>query len=279
MDIDEALRKLIAETEEGELVFSTHAHVELQVRLALDDPDIHLDKAARVVSADPMLATKVVGLANSVAFNRTGRPISDVRSAVLKLGLNLVRGLSTTLIMKQFSMTSTGEHQALAVRLWEHTAHVAALCYVLARQVGGLSADMAMFAGIVHEVGGFYLVSRAASYPVLLDCALGELWRARGEPLLGEAVLRALAVPTDIAEAVRRQWQGNISLPPRSLADIVFLAHCLTPIANPLQAGNAETARADLLALAAQVMADDGLVAMLEESGEELNSLIASLSF
>ena len=88
MNGKDALQKLIAETQQGEVVFSTHAHVALQVRLALDDPEIHMEKAASIVQMEPMLAAKVVGLANSVAFNRSGRTISDVRSAVTPLGLS-----------------------------------------------------------------------------------------------------------------------------------------------------------------------------------------------
>jgi len=275
----EALRKLTAEAENGELIFSTHAHVALQVRMALDDPDIHMEKAAKVVHADPILAAKVVGLANSVAFNRSGNPISDVRAAVMRLGLNLIRGLSTALIMRHFSATPTAAHQALAARLWEHSTHVAALSYVLARRIGRQNSDMAMFAGIVHEIGGFYLISRAAVYPDLIDDSGNEAWKTGGEVQVGEAVLRALAVPNEIATAVRALWQGNVTLPPKCLADTLFLANCLTPMLNPLQSATSESERVEMLALATQVMADQGLASVLEESSDELNSIMASLSF
>lgn len=273
----ESLRKLIAEVEEGELVFPTHAHVALQVRLALDDPEIHLDKAAKVVQAEPLLATRIVALANSVAFNRSGKPISDIRSAVTRLGINLIRALSTGLIMRQISATPTAAHQALASRLWEHSSHVAALCYVLARRVSHQNPDMAMFAGIVHEVGGFYLISRASAYPELIDGGEDETWAAGGEALVGEAVLRALAVPDDIAKAVRAQWHGNVTLPPKNLGDTLFLANCLTPIANPLQPAISNSQHSEMLALAGQVIADNALAAVLEESSEELNTITASL--
>lgn len=279
MKTQEAIRKLVAEAENGELVFSTHAHVALQVRMALDDPEIHLDKAAKVVQADPMLAAKVVGLANSVAFNRSGNPISEVRTAVMRLGVNLIRGLSTALIMRQFSATPSAAHQALAARLWEHSAHVAALSYVLARRMGQQNSDMAMFAGMVHEIGGFYLISRATAYPDLIAEGVSEAWQAGGEAQVGAAVLRALVVPGEIASALRALWQGNVTLPPRCLADTLFLANCLTPILNPLQPATSEIERVEMLALATQAMADQGLAAVLEESGEELNSVMVSLNF
>jgi HD-like signal output (HDOD) protein len=278
METTEALGKLTAEAENNELVFSTHAHVALQVRMALDVPDIHMDKAAKVVHADPILAAKVVGLANSVAFNRSGSSVSDVRSAVMRLGVNLIRGMSTALIIRQFSATTTTAQQALSARLWEHSAHVAALSYVLARRIGKQNADTAMFAGIVHEIGGFYLISRASVYPALIDQGIDDAWQAGGEAQVGGAVMRALAVPDDIATAVKSLWQGEVNLPPGNLADILFLANCLAPILNPLQSATSEIKRIEALALATQYMADQGMAALLEESAEELNSITASLT-
>ena len=59
--------------------------------------------------------------------------------------------------------------RAKTAKLWEHTAHVAALSQVLAKKVTHVDPETAMFAAIVHEVGGFYLLSRAEEYPGLLD--------------------------------------------------------------------------------------------------------------
>ncbi|PKO90085.1 MAG: histidine kinase [Betaproteobacteria bacterium HGW-Betaproteobacteria-12] len=279
MNSREAIRRLAAAAEGGELVFSTHAHVALQVRMALDDPEIHMDKAAKLVQAEPMLAAKVVGLANSVAYNRTGKPVSDVRTAVLRLGLPLIRGLSTALIMRQFATAQSPEQASLSARLWEHSTHVAALSHVLARRVSRQNPEMALFAGIVHEVGSFYLISRAGDCPDLLGEGVEEAWRSGGEAQVGQAVLRGLSVPDEIAAAVRAQWEGNFTLPPKNLADTLYLANCLTPIANPLQQPSADMERNAMLALSTQVMADRTLGEILEESGEELNTLAASLSF
>lgn len=279
MDSREAIRKLVSAAESGELVFSTHAQVALQVRMALDDPEIHIEKVAKLVQAEPMLAAKVVGMANSVIYNRSGNSVSDVRRAVVRLGLPLVRGLSTALIMHQFATVQSPAQASLSARLWEHSTHVAALCFVLARRVSRQNPEMALFAGIIHEVGGFYLVSRASDFPGLLGDGLQEAWRNGGEARIGEAVLRGLMVPDEIAAAVRAQWGATFTLPPKTVADTLYLANCLTPIANPLQEPSADMERSAMLALSTQVMADRTLAEILEESGEELNTLAASLSF
>jgi HD-like signal output (HDOD) protein len=278
MESREAIRRLAAETEGGELVFSTHAQVALQVRLALDDPEIHMDKAAKLVQAEPMLAARVVGLANSVVYNRSGGSVSDVRTALMRLGLPLIRSLSTALIMRQFANAQSAVQDDLSTRLWEHSTHVAALSQILARRVSRQNPEMALFAGIVHEVGSFYLISRAGDCPDLLGEGVEDAWRNGGEAQIGQAVLRALSVPDEIAAAVRAQWAGNFTIPPKNLADTLYLANCLTPIANPLSPPSADMERNAMLALSTQVMADRSLAEILEESGEELSSLAASLS-
>lgn len=278
MESREAIRRLAAATEGGELVFSTHAQVALQVRLALDDPEIHMDKAAKLVQAEPMLAARVVGLANSVVYNRSGGSISDVRTALMRLGLPLIRSLSTALIMRQFANAQSAVQDDLSTRLWEHSSHVAALSQILARRVSRQNPEMALFAGIVHEVGSFYLISRAGDCPDLLGEGVEDAWRNGGEAQIGEAVLHALSVPDEIAAAVRAQWAGNFTIPPKNLADTLYLANCLTPIANPLSPPSADMERNAMLALSTQVMADRSLAEILEESGEELSSLAASLS-
>lgn len=277
MGSTEALHKLVAEVRQGEVVFSTHAHVALQVRMALDDPELELDKASKLIQAEPLLAARVVALANSVAFNRSGTPVADIRTAVTRLGINMVRALSTGLILRQISTAPSAAHQALATRLWEHSAHVAALCYVLARRVSRQNPEMAMFAGMIHEVGGFYLISRAAAYPELIDDGVSDIWARGGEAFVGDAVLRALTIPDHIAQAVQALWQGNVTLPPRNLADTLFLANCLTPIANPLLPELSGRGHSEMLGLAARIMADEALAAILDESGEELNTIATSL--
>lgn len=278
MECREAIRRLAAETQNGELVFSTHAQVVLQVRMALDDPEIHMDKVARLVQAEPMLAARVVGMANSVTYNRNGSSISDVRTAVMRLGLPLIRGLSTALIVRQLASAQSEAQDALAARLWEHSTHVAALCQILARRVARLNPEMALFAGIVHEVGGFYLISRAGDYPELLGDGIDKAWRDGGEAEIGLYVLRALAVPDEIATAVRTQWLGSFTIPPKTLSDTLYLANCLTPIANPLHPKSADMERNALLALSTQVMDGHSLAEILEESGEELEALARSLN-
>jgi HD-like signal output (HDOD) protein len=267
------LENVVTEIEQGEVSFPTHADVAFRVRLALDDPDIPLAKAAQVIVAEPLLAARVVAVANSVAFNRSGIPVADVRGAVARLGLKFVRGLATAVVMRQMAGSiKSPAYQSLAIRLWEHAVHVAALAHLLAVRFG-LAPDVAMFAGIVHEVGGFYLISKTDVADNLL--AEGSFVSVDTERRIGGAVLGALAVPAEVVEAIKVLWQGGeIRFPPRTLGDVLLVANRLTPIRSPLQGPESEG-----LDLPIDQEVDDQLAEILERSSDELEAMTAALRY
>ena len=278
MDNRETLKAIAAQAALGKLKFSANAEIALRISHALEDPDCHVDVAARLVQAEPMLAAQVVAIANSVAYNRSGREITDVHTAVARLGFRTVRALATALVTRQMAGTpSLPEHRKAALQLWEHTAHVAALAHVIARRVTRLDAEAAMFAGIIHEVGGFYLLSRLAEFPNLLEGEMTE-WTEEGESEIGRAVLKSLAVPAPAVEAIESLWQGYLAMPPTSLGDTLLLADWLAPIASPLHRQKVDDSEG-MSASIDMLIGQDTLVEILRESAEEVESLSSALCF
>jgi HD-like signal output (HDOD) protein len=66
-------------------------------------PDCHIEAAAKLVQVEPLLAARVVAMSNAAAFNRSGREITDVRSAVMRLGFRAVRSLAMALVTRQMA--------------------------------------------------------------------------------------------------------------------------------------------------------------------------------
>ena len=251
----------------------------LKVQRVLDDPNCSIDQLGKLVRADPLLATRVVAVANSVIYNRSGRAIDDPRSAVARIGFNTLRVLAAAVVVRQMEgMARTPAHRELAVRLWEHTAHVAALSQVIARRVTHVNPDTAFFAGIIHEVGGFYLISRAADFPGLLEAEHGSLlaWDEGGAAEVGRAVLTRLGAPAAVLEAIEGMWQGYLAMPPQSLADTLLLADQLAPVESPLSQ-LAGSGREGIEANIDVVLDDQTLSSILEESAAEVESLINAL--
>jgi HD-like signal output (HDOD) protein len=278
MDRSEILRNIAAEVAHGDVSFPTSARVALQLQRQLDDPDCHIDAATRLIGAEPLLAAKVVAMANSVAYNPAGREITDVRSAVGRLGFRTIHALAAAVVARQLAGVPPVAHHELATRLWEYTAHVAALAHVIARRVTGQDPETAMFAGIVHEIGGFYLISRAEEFPEVLAPGDAE-WGDSGEREVGRAVLRVLGVPEPVLAAIEVCWQGYLALPPVTLGDTLLLASELAPLTSPFREAKASAGGSVLGASIDVVLGENTLAGILEESAATLASLTAALRF
>lgn len=274
----EALKTITAQAASGDLVFPTGIDVALKIQRALDDPDCHIDTAARLVVGEPLLAARVVAIANSVAYNRSGQKITDVRNAVSRIGLRTLRTLATALATRQMAGASSDpEIRSIAARLWEHTAHVAALAHVIARRVTHQDPETALFAGIVHEVGGFYLISRAKDFPGLLVGEPGD-WAESAEAEIGRAILTRLAVPDAVMQAIEAQWEGYLALPPVTLGDTLLLANELSPVISPLyELGTIRNSGS--APIIDSVIDEQTLSGILAESAAEVESLTVALRF
>jgi HD-like signal output (HDOD) protein len=276
MDVPSVLDQLAADVARGEIVFPTHADIALRVRKAVDDPDCSLDHLAKLIQAEPLLAARVVSIANSVTYNRSGRAIADVRNAASRIGFKAIRALATAVVVRQMEdMPRDAAHRQLAIRLWEHTTQVASLAYVIAKRVTHQDPDTAFFAGIVHEVGGFYLISRAGDFPGLLADDLPG-WEGHYEAKIGRAVLAVLGVPEAVVTAIEAMWDGYLAMPPETLGDTLLLADQLASIESPLSqlAGLSRQGTAVQIDVA---LDDATLSSILRESADELESLTGAL--
>lgn len=206
----------------------------LRLQQALNDPDCHMEDAIRLVLGEPQLAARTVALANSMAFNNGGRPITNVRAAVTRVGYRNLQMLVASLVVRQFgSRIEDPSLRAKAEQLWQHTVQVAALAQVFARRVTYVNPDTAMFTGIVHEVGGFYLLSRADGFPGLLD-EDPEKWAELCEDVVTREVARKLALPEPVAEAIFELRGSWLQMPPSTLLDTLLLANMYASVPSPL---------------------------------------------
>lgn len=272
----DVLHQLAAEAGRGELAFPTNVEATLKLQRALGDPDCHIEDAARLVQAEPLLAARAVAIANSAAYNRAGTDVTNVRAAVQRVGFRTLGALAASVIVRQLASEITDDAlRAKADQLWRHSAHTAALAQVLARRVSRVDPETAMFAGIVHEVGGFYLLSRADQFPGLADDCADE-WIAHGEVEIGRGVLVKLGVPAPVMGAIEALWNGLRALPPETLGDTLLLANDLSPVGSPLhERPGATTAQA---ASTIDFTVGEGTLAkVLEESADEVRSLTAAL--
>ncbi|MDB5937232.1 MAG: histidine kinase [Massilia sp.] len=268
---------IAAQAERGEIIFPTSVNAALRLQFALDDPDCHIEDAIKLVLGEPQLAARTVAMANSAAFNRNGEAtVTNVRAAVMRIGYRSLQMLVAGLVVRQFgSRIVDPQLRFKAEQLWEHTAHVAALAQVFARRVTFINPDTALFAAIVHEVGGFYLLSRADEFPGLLD-ADPENWIELCEEVVSREVMRKLSIPDAVVAAIQNLRSGLLGMPPSTLLDTLLLANQFAPVPSPLSSqAPAEPISTDS---ALDFVLDQAtLESILRESAEEFQLMSAAL--
>lgn len=272
----EDFRREAGGTRIGELSFPTSLDASRRVMKAVENPDIGLADLAKIVVAEPLLSAKLIRLANSVALNPTNQTVRDVRQAVLRVGMDPIKALAMVLIMDQ--LRQSHRHRAcrdLSNRLWERSIHVAALAFVLARKLTRLNADEAMFAGIVHDLGRFYLLSKAADYPALLEdvAVLAETVNDLAANTT-ERVLNALNLPASVVDAVLSSGQYSGAMPPATLGDLLFIAGTVSPRHDPFDEFDTRIIPADDVTFGLDQSTVEEVIAA---SGDEIYSIVVAL--
>ena len=146
----------------------------------------------------------------------------------------------------------------------------------LARKIAKINGDEAMFAGLVHDIGVFYLMSRAANFPEMVNDkpelhALLVGWHDN----IGHALLSALNLPESVLIAVQEHETDREVVEIRSLSDVLYVAN---KIANRTACWrDAELDGAVDTSMLESIMDAETMAAVVEESQEEVQSLKAAL--
>jgi putative nucleotidyltransferase with HDIG domain len=195
--------ELAQEVSKGRVELPSFPDVAVRVRKVLADDQVSNEQLARVVGSDAGLAARVFTLANSAALNRTGRTISELKSAVNRIGHNNVRTAAVSFAIAQ--LRRAAELRAIAKELeglWQDATLVAALGYSIATRTG-VNADESMLAGLLHNVGKIYILARANRHEGLFKDprALGQVmrdWHAN----VGKAIVENWGFPEHLCEAI-----------------------------------------------------------------------------
>lgn len=272
----EFIEGLATELSSKKLIFPTSINITMKIRHALHDPNASTDKIVHIVGAEPVLSAQLLRLCNAAAFSMGGKPVSDLHIAVVRLGFTMVQNVAISVGMRQLMEGKAhGVTPPVIEGLWKRSIRVAALCYVSAKRLTRINADTAMLAGLLHDIGKFYILNRARDYPDLFnnEAALWEVvdqWHAD----VGEAILESWEIPEEIDMAVRdhRDIHRTHRGPP-DLTDIVTAADFLDGAfhAGAIQDLNWDAAPLALTRLDLHI---ENCKVLMQETKEELGQII-----
>jgi HD-like signal output (HDOD) protein len=231
-DAFEFVRQLATELSQGAIELPSFPDVAVRIQKVLANERADADRIVRVIGAEPMIATRVLSMANSAALNPQGKPVADLRAAVLRLGLDALRSAVIGFAVAQLRRASgfKGIERHLNA-LWHHTVLVAALALTIARRQGRANPDTAMLTGLVHGVGKLYILTHATSHPALfanqgMYQRIVRDWHAN----IAKALLESWHVTDEIVEAVQHYEDETRDVRGMSavLADVLELAELLS---------------------------------------------------
>jgi HD-like signal output (HDOD) protein len=233
----EFVRTLAGELSAGKVDLPSFPEIAVRVRRILSDAKASIDQVVRVVGSEPALAARLMRIANSASLNRSGRAVVDLRTAINRIGYNMVRSAAMSFSMAQIRKANklAGLEHYLH-DLWQRSTLVAAFAYVLARACSRVNPDEAMLGGMMHGIGKLYVLTRATDHPELfadrkmLDGIIDD-WHAS----IGKAILENWDFSDEMAAAVGDQDDHSRDEPgPPDLRDVIAVAILMASYSSDL---------------------------------------------
>ncbi|MDP3440403.1 MAG: HDOD domain-containing protein [Azonexus sp.] len=220
----------IAKELSGDVIFPTFFDALLRLRKALQDSTLSIGAISAAVAREPLISAKLLHLANSAAFNPSGREVVDLKSAIARLGINAVRSAAMAIVMNQL-MRARGmaDFAEVTHALWDHSIKSAAAARIIAKNMTRLNADEAMLAGLIHDLGAFYMLYRATQYEELRHRPDSVKYLIiQWHESIGVSLLNALGIPEEIVEATADHDRIRTTPSPiRNLSDVIYVANML----------------------------------------------------
>ncbi|NOQ76835.1 MAG: HDOD domain-containing protein [Methylococcaceae bacterium] len=176
----------------------------IRIITAVNDPDISVEDLAEVLSLSPVLAARLLGLANSAYFGRAGQ-ISDLRIAIIQvLGLNLVKSLALSIVLNV--ELKTAECKMFdAGYFWSHALITALVAQKLAIQINQelIPPNIAYTSGLLLNIG---LLAAITIYPQELSHIFSKTDRLTGS-VSGEMQHTVGANQYEIGGILLERWK------------------------------------------------------------------------
>lgn len=247
------------------------------VRL-VEASDVDLDELASVVSGDPVLATRIMGVANSTHF-RGATEVPNVREALMRMGVREARTLIVVVALRSTLLRSHGLGER-ANQHWRHSLLTASATQAIAQELPPWETT-GFLAGLLHDLGQLVVFAFVAELPAWQDDgaepspetvdAILEATHAE----LGAMVLASWGFPEAFCEAVSAHHapdaaEGEAAL----LARAIELGHSIAHRIDEGWPDDAEEVDATLCGLGEALGLDaERLCEIAAEAQENLEAL------
>ena len=177
------------------------------------DPDVTVSRLAGLVSKDPILATRVLGLANSAMFGGLTR-LSSVQDAVVRLGVSCVRNAVVTVSMHA-QTASPQMYGSEGPRFMDHAVGTAYLARLIAGETD-TDVETAFLTGLLHDIGKLVILKTAFEHQrrdgatIHAEELAAALTHVHAQ--CGALALHFWRLPDDVLDAVRHHHDHTMAI-------------------------------------------------------------------
>lgn len=208
----------------------------IKIMTAVNDPDISIDTLVDVILLSPVLTARLLGVANSAYFGRSGE-IKDLRAAIIQvLGLDLVKSFALSILLNvEFD---TSKCQLFDAKyFWNHTLVTACIAQKLAKHfTHELMAHNTVYtSGLLLNIG---LLAAIYIVPGQVNQVLAETDKTEGlvsekmlellgktQYELGGILLEKWHIPSIYQTVVKEFRQTSFQGDEKPLIDLLELSH------------------------------------------------------
>lgn len=277
---------LAKELSTGRVELPSFPDAAARVQQVLSDENVSAERIARVINADAGLAARVLTLSNSTLLHRGGAAVTNVQTAVTRIGFENIR--TAALAYANAQLRRAPELAPIRLQLescWRAGLRVASLAHAIAKETRCVRTDEAMLAGLLHNIGKVYMIARASGNAAVRENLDEEALRP-WYPNIGQALIENWKLPEEIAAAVggqldtERQNEESADLQDLLIVAVSLAAQMVDRGVDEAQPDQGREPAQDAAAMPAAAtlgLDDSAFVRIMLESQTELEMLQAAL--
>jgi len=180
-----------------------------QLQQAMSQPEPDLNLVARIASSDVAMAATLLRIANGPLFKPVGLPCTTVGQAMTRIGLRESVAVMTGFLAQHAIPVNSPQ----LTRFWERSAKRAIAMATIARELPGLSPDLAHGFGLFLHVGMPVLLQSVRGYAATMVEAGARIDRPyiatenanhkTDHAVVGALVVRVWNLPAPLMAAIR----------------------------------------------------------------------------
>ncbi len=225
--INDFLIHVQKELNSNRLVLPSLPNVALKVREAVNHGDASAQDIANIITTDAVISARLIQVVNSPLYSGKTE-ITSIQLAISRLGNNTIRTLVTSLAMRQLYTTQSKVLEKYFKKIWLDSINVASISRALSVFTPHLSADSAMLAGLMHQIGKLPILALIEDIPEFRDhpARLEKLLEKAHRPV-AKIIMNSWRVPSDLkavpSEYNNITYNSDINLP-ATYVDLIQVA-------------------------------------------------------